>query len=138
MPLTDYIGQNIRIEIVFQSDGFVEDDGFYFDDVRIEYTTPTSGTQTISLRDFMLFQNEPNPASNETMIRWESNGFDLGEAGTIQVFNAIGELVLTQNVNLRQAKSARIDTKAMAPGIYSYVLKHEKGQSQPVKMTVVR
>lgn len=137
MPLTDYIGQSFWIEVVFQSDGFVEDDGFYFDDVRIEYTTPTSGTQTISLRDFMVLQNEPNPASGETLIRWETSGVDLGEAGAIQVFNSLGELVLTQNVNLRQAKSARIDTKAMAPGMYSYVLKHEKGQSQPVKMTVV-
>lgn len=136
IDLSDYIGQTIYLEFVFSADGFLELDGFYFDDIRIEYLDSTSSSKIVySLDDFRLRQNQPNPASGETLIGWENKNGLKGE-GNLLVFNALGEKMLEQRVNLSAENQVRLDTRAWPPGLYSYLLRTAEGQTQPVKMTI--
>jgi carboxypeptidase T len=139
MSLSDYIGQTISFEFQFVADGFQEADGFYFDDVRIEYTLPASSvTHIIPLNLLKLSQNEPNPAAQWTLIQWNNEQSKLGDKANLLIFNALGEIVLEQPVNLSTEKSVRIDTRSLSPGFYTYLLRNEQGQSPAMKMSIAR
>jgi hypothetical protein len=138
VDLSDFVGQTIYIEFLFSADGLLEYDGFYFDDIRIEYLDSTSSAKIVyPLDDFRLRQNQPNPASGETLIGWENKNGLMGE-GNLLVFNALGEKMLERRVNLVAENQARLDTRAWPPGLYSYLLRTPEGQTQPMKMTVLR
>jgi hypothetical protein len=135
--LSAYIGQSIRIGFLFQADNFNERDGFYFDDLSIEYADSVSAAPVVhSLEDFRLRQNQPNPASNATVIFWENENKIIGEANLL-VFNALGETVCERAVNLKTENRCRLDTRTWPPGIYAYLLRTSEGQTRPVKMTVM-
>ncbi len=138
MDVSAFIGQTPVISFVLVSDGVTEGDGFYFDDIQIEYTLATSGTHTIDVSSFLLKQNEPNPSSGKTFIQWESPSNTLGSTANLMVFNFLGELVLERNVDLIGQKSISLDTRQLNPGIYSYFLRSENGQSKTLKMSVLR
>jgi hypothetical protein len=138
MDLSDFIGQTFNIDFNFGADGGIEQDGFYFDDVRIDYNLPAEVSQTLEPDLFSLEQNEPNPAAGPTLIRWRGNMQVLGEKSSLVVFNALGERVLEQPVNPLLEKGITIETRSFAPGFYTYRL--ESGQTHTAwkKMSVVR
>ncbi len=138
MDISAFIGQMLAISFVMGSDGETQGDGFYFDDVRIEYALATSGTHILDLSGFKLMQNEPNPSSGSTLIQWEGQAEKLGENVQLLVFNALGEIVVEKAVDPRVQDSIRLSTQKLMPGIYSYLLQGEKGQSKPLKMSVIR
>lgn len=73
MDLSDFIGQMVDLIFIFGSDNGDERDGFYFDDLRVEYIDPTVlRTVSIALEDFKLLQNQPNPSAETTIIQWEN------------------------------------------------------------------
>lgn len=138
MDLSDFIGQTFELLFIFGSDNFVERDGFYFDDLRVEYIDPTLlNTVSVPLRDFRLAQNEPNPASNFSIIRWESSKKGKGSEAKLLVFNGLGIQVTEKTVNLSTQTSAKLDTQNWPAGLYTYILQSSDGQSEPMKMTVV-
>ena len=138
MDLSDFIGQVIDLRFVFGSDNNENRDGFYFDDLRVEYTDPTLlNTITIPITDFRLKQNEPNPSNEFTVIRWE-NAKQLSGDAAIVVYNALGQKVLEQAIQLPAQTEIRIQTKTWAAGLYTYQLQTSNGQSQPMKMSVGR
>ncbi len=138
MDISAYIGQEPIINFQLGADGEVQGDGFYFDDIRIEYTLTTSGIQTINLSKFKLMQNEPNPSFGQTMLQWEGQSEAIGNKVNLLVFNVLGELAISQPVNLNAEKNIKLDTRQLVPGVYHYCLRGEKGQSNPVKMSVLR
>lgn len=138
IDLSPYIGQKIYIGFWFQSDEFQEFDGFYFDDMRIEYVDSTSATQVLfSPDDFRMLQNRPNPAASTTTIFWENENRLSGDANLL-ILNALGEKVHERTVNLNTENHARLNTRAWSPGIYTYLLRTSEGQTRPMKMTVMR
>ena len=138
IDLSAFIGQAIYIGFLFQSDEFNERDGFFFDDVRIEYADSVSSAPVVYTPDaFRLRQNQPNPASATTLIQWENEKSVSGEAGLL-VFNALGEKIFERVVDLKTENQALIDTRSWSPGIYTYLLRTSEGQTSPVKMTVIR
>jgi hypothetical protein len=137
IDLSAFIGQSIYIGFLFQADDFLERDGFFFDDVRIEYADSVSSTPVVYSPDaFRLRQNQPNPASTSTLIQWENEKNTADEA-SLMVFNALGEKIFEQAVNLKSQNQLRFDTRSWSPGIYTYLLRTANGQTQPVKMTVM-
>ncbi len=138
MDLSAFIGQPLIIEFILLSDEFVELDGFYFDDLRIEYVDSTiSKTVVLPINEFRLRQNQPNPASNNTLIRWDNATSHFGDANLL-VFNALGEKMHERTVNLKTESQYRLDTSTWPPGLYTYLLRTPEGQIRPVKMTVMR
>lgn len=138
MDLSDFIGQAVQIQFLLVSDGFQQADGYYFDDVRIEYILPGSGTHSMPVSGFRLAQNEPNPASTQTVIHWESTALESSEDAKMLVFNVLGELVLQVPIPANHEKKVVLDTQTLAPGVYTYVFSSALGQSLPLKMLVAR
>jgi hypothetical protein len=138
MDLSDFVGQIIDLKFILGSDNGDERDGFYFDDLVVEYTDPTLlRTVSIPLQDFRLWQNEPNPATDFSVVRWENPARLSGDAALV-VFNCLGKKVAESAVNLSFQSELRLDTQAWQAGIYTYFLQTPEGQSQPMKMAVVR
>ena len=138
MDLSDYIGQSIDIRFLFGSDNGDNRDGYYFDDLRVQYTDPTLlNTVTVPLQQFRLRQNEPNPASNTTIVRWENIGNLSGDA-MLEVYNPIGLKIAQQAIVLPAQNEARLDTRSWPAGLYTYYLKTSDGLSPAMKMSVVR
>jgi hypothetical protein len=138
MDLADFIGQTVQIDFIFGSDGAIEADGFYFDDVRINYALPTSRSNDIVLPVFNLFQNEPNPASGSTVFQWRSAGNIAGENSKLLIFNITGKVVAEKNINLNAENNTTFDIRHLAPGIYTYLIRNDLYQSNVMKMTVVK
>lgn len=136
MDLSDFIGETTRLQFILASDNGDERDGFYFDDLRLEYVDPTLlKTVSIPLHDFRLQQNTPNPAAGYTHIRWENPGQLEGEA-VLQVYNAIGEKVVSRSLNLNTQNELRLDTRTWPAGTYTYFLQTGRQQTPAMKMTV--
>jgi len=136
MDLSAFAGQSILLSFLLVSDGAQEGDGFYFDDLRIEYTDPkVLTTVTVPLRDFSL-QNTPNPASTGTTISWEKSA-NIGGEAQILVFNIFGQQVLAQPVDLDAQSQVLLDTHGWQPGSYTYCIRSAGWQTAMGKMVVV-
>lgn len=135
MNLSEFIGQTVTLKFFFFAGGQASYDGFYFDDLRIEYVDPTIGVVTLPLDQFGLNQNQPNPANAETIIRWDN---ELpGSSATLVVTDGLGNTVLERAVNLKTEKQVRVDTRQWATGVYTYRLRPETGASTPAKKMIV-
>lgn len=138
MDLSAFIGKQVFLQFDLGSDGFQQFDGFYFDDLRIEYTAKDFvGVVSLDGLPFSLLQNQPNPARDYTLITWEKTDLPAPVARLL-VFNMLGELVAEHPVDLTQQSEFRLDTRTLAPGSYWYCLQTENRQSRPRKMSVVR
>ncbi|MCC7245848.1 MAG: immune inhibitor A [Saprospiraceae bacterium] len=141
MSLSDLIGETFQLSFELGADGFLQYDGFYFDDVRITYVNQESGVETIlPLERFRLLQNQPNPASDFTTIRWNQalTQGDKDAEAILLVVNALGKTVLMQTVQVNTESSCQLDVRSMAQGVYTCFVKTASGQSAPVKVTVLR
>ncbi len=137
MDLADFIGEPLTLQFFFVSDGFQEFDGFYFDDLRVEYTQPGFvGTVSLSPRQFALRQNQPNPATAMTRISWQNQTAYSGVAELV-LYNMLGEPVLRQSVDLNSQSQYLLDTQTLPTGQYAYFLRATGWQSQPLRMTVM-
>ncbi len=137
MDLSDFIGQTIDLTFILGSDNIDDRDGFYFDDLRVQYTDPTLlYNVSIQLQDFRLRQNEPNPAAESTLVRWENTKQVSGDA-TLLVYNHLGVKIADRMVSLPAQNEIRLDTRSWPAGLYSYLLQTSEGQSQAMKMTVI-
>jgi len=137
MDISAFTGLAFSPTFLLSSDAFGEYDGFYFDDLRVEYQDSIVGTQVLlPVGDFRLRQNQPNPSNGLTTIRWENEKHITGSANLL-VFNVLGGKVLEQSLALPTQKETQIDTRSWPNGIYTYFLRTNNGQSVPRKMTVI-
>lgn len=138
MGLSDFIGKSIRIRFVIYTGGPAIYDGFYFDDLRIEYVDPnTSAVVTLPLEQFQLEQNQPNPTNGTTLIRWEQHF--PGQQVVLNVTDALGNPVWEQTLAASATNQALVDTRAWPAGVYFYRLRTADGQQSAIrKMQVVK
>ncbi len=139
--LTSYENSQIQIRFRFASDGYVQEEGWYVDDIDLTST----GAQTSVPEDeevpraFALRQNVPNPFNPVTVIQYQLPS----EAHvTIDVFNIAGRLVTTLVDETQDAgvKAVTWDgTNAagekVASGIYMYRM--QAGDHASRKMMVL-
>jgi hypothetical protein len=129
--LDAYVGNNVKIGFLLVSDGFLEFDGFYFDEVTVDKIVP--GTNSIqenaSIPSFSLM---PNPASGYVYVNLEvpSSGKEI-----IKIHDMSGRLVAVQQI-AAGTTSVRTETAAFAKGIYTVELVSEHGESRPVKLVI--
>lgn len=128
ISLSDYIGQNIRLRFVFQSDGGVRMDGFYFDDFQVMYNIDDAGLDENTLG----VKSMPNPANTYAQL-----SFDQPVAnGEIAVYSLSGQLVHKETISGLTNK-VTLNTEMWKEGMYT-VLVNGAGQSiLPVKLVVV-
>jgi carboxypeptidase T len=136
MDLSDYIGQSFWIQFKFVSDGFLQYDGFYFDDLVVNYSAPV-GTKSIPLEHFTLSQNRPNPAQNSTIIDWTTPLSITESNANLLIYNALGQVIFNKEINLTNDSSLRIDTKNWQAGSYYYQIRNEKSTSVVKKLVKI-
>lgn len=92
ISLNDYLGESIKMRFVFESDGGVREDGFYFDDFKVLYDVDNVGLNNVGAEIFSIF---PNPANNEVKVV-KQNGFDRAE---VKLVNLDGKTIYSEKVS---------------------------------------
>ena len=109
ISLEQFKGQNIRIKLVLGSDDFIEQDGFYMDDLVFSYTDTTNISATGTPVFSSGFQIFPNPANEYFYVQ-----LPAGDRYHLTVFNPLGQPVLAQDV----INGQRISIEHLSPGVY--------------------
>lgn len=120
LDLTPYTGQNVRFRFIFNSDGFAEDEGYFFDDFEVlGYTqTPINTSQDIPESGFSVY---PNPADKFMYIKWNENHETLVEY-QIVLTDLSGKVILRNPLN----PISRISVEDLPAGMYLYsIVKNE-------------
>ncbi len=130
VSLNEYLGSNIQIRFVLVSDGFLEYDGFYFDDVLVNKVLP--GTNSIvESPNSMISSVTPNPASDYFYVNINNSVTN----GSILILDAIGKLVLQQPVTSGTA-SVKVQVENLKSGVYFVRLQNNGIVTAPVKLVV--
>lgn len=110
------------------SDLYVSEDGFYFDDFRVLVNYTTSIDENELQNTFNIY---PNPASTYLQINtnFQSNN------NTVEIFNQTGQIVARENIN---ASNSSIDISNLAAGIYIISLVDNNGNSKRKKLIINR
>lgn len=129
--LSDYLGQEIRVRFVLESDGYVEEDGFYFDDFQILYDLDP----TINLNENFLSSIKlvPNPANEIANVSFPS----YIENGTISIHDAAGNLVTTIDVS-QPTNLVSIDVSSLRQGVYFVRYSENENASNPMRLVVIK
>lgn len=119
MDLADFIGQEqVWIRFQFASDGGVEEDGFYFDDLSVEIISaePSSTNELADIANNLSVY--PNPFGQVITARMQLN--TPVEQLDVQVINALGQRVTSTSFNNLNAGINEIDLPVakLSQGIY--------------------
>jgi len=138
--LSAYTG-SAQFRFEFGSDGNVNDEGWYVDDIRVEmeYTDAQDGTVPVTVR---LFDNYPNPFNPETSIRFS---LPIRQQATLCIYNQKGQLVKTllNNGKLDAGEHSYVwnglddRRQPVASGVYLYRLSTGK-LTQTRKMMLIK
>jgi carboxypeptidase T len=128
--LTPFKGKTIRWRFNFVSNVNVQADGFYFDDMVLNVSLPTT-TQTLFLeaKDFTLSQNYPNPTNRTTTIDIQLNDPKTPPT-TLVVTDILGKTVLTKSLQVVDNQKIVLDTEGWSAGVYFSFLQTENGQKR--------
>ena len=130
IDLSNYLGGNFWVRFRLKADTEIDRDGFYFDDLTILAGSPTPATE-LQADDFVLSQNQPNPADGFTRIVAENT-----TSGVLVFFNALGQLVFSKNINTATAQTIDVETKSWQPGVYFYQIQSAQKISSTRRMVV--
>ena len=117
MSLDDYLGKKIYLQFVLRSDGGVQGDGFFFDDLRITvYTNDSSLVHTLpEPTAWVRLQVSPNPANQVVTIDWQPLAdFSLDEP-QMEIYDLLGRRIHHQAVG---PGATDLDTGSWLPGTY--------------------
>jgi hypothetical protein len=139
MDLSSYIGQQIKLRFLLKSDGYIQADGWYVDDINIiAYEFVPVGTDPVAevIKDYSLEQNYPNPFNPATEIE-----FTLAEQGqaALKIFDILGNEVSTLVNEVRAAGKHKVtfDASGLPSGVYFYTLQ-TNGYINTKKMILLR
>lgn len=113
IDLSDYLGENILVRFEFRSDGQVNEDGFYFDDLQINVVEGQLAIEDNTSTAFSIF---PNPVEDVLSIT------TLLQNYTTEIYNLQGQLVSREENN---NGSKVIDYSNFASGVYLLKLSSE-------------
>lgn len=129
ISLTDYLGEEIMIRFILQSDGGVSQDGFYFDDFEVLYDLDNASLSENTLSTFKLIPNPSNEKVNISLSDYITNG-------SVTIIDATGKEVghtqITHQTNVIPLNVSNYDQ-----GVYFVRVTIEGETSQPQRMVVV-
>jgi carboxypeptidase T len=138
VDLEPFAGTSIALRFLLVSDGFLEYDGFYFDDLVVEYTLDGYvGSVALNPADFRLLPAQPNPASGRTTFSWENPGERVEGPAYLVIADALGRALLRERVDLNRQQQHAVHLGALQAGVYFYYLEGEQWRSAPGKISVV-
>ena len=104
--LSDYLNQTILIRFQLVSDGAVNADGFYFDNLQIKTIEENLSNTDFDIDTFNVF---PNPVSDRLYIQTQETNYNL------KLYNLQGQLVFESNNN---SGNTSIEYSKYADGFY--------------------
>lgn len=89
----------------------------------IKINPATVGLKELSKDKFSVMQNEPNPFSGSTKIKYYVEDQD---AATVTVYNALGAVVYQESTKTAAGENAfDLNATSWAPGVYIYTVKYK-------------
>lgn len=115
IDLADFIGHTIKLRFALVSDGGVNADGYYFDDITVTKINPSYTTVDEYSNDSFISDPVPNPAENSTTIKYKiSESLANPE---LTVYNEVGQVVMIIPILSRQG-AATLDLSGLQKGVY--------------------
>lgn len=112
IDLEDYLGEEIMLRFILVSDGYVEQDGFYFDDVQI------TGSSLIGIHEQINnFSIYPNPSNGLIRLKFQNES-----SGLLQIANTQGQIIFEEFIE--NTDNFSLDASNFAKGVY--LIKHEE------------
>jgi carboxypeptidase T len=136
MPLDAYVGQNILIRYRLISDNGGNEDGFYFDDMKVEKIigSPTSNTPESSGNSGLyLGLPFPNPAVDYIYVNYSSTSSN----SRLIVTDVSGRVLEKINVNPGNSHYT-LNTRTLPQGIYLMLLESDGKKSNFQRFTVLK
>lgn len=126
--LSNYINEEIKLKFLLMSDGLIEEDGIYVDDINVivfeEAPTSEEEISTVALT-YSLEQNYPNPFNPSTKIEYK-----IQEAGlvSLKVYDVLGKEVANLVNEAKAVGNHNVTFEAgnLPSGIYFYTIKAGK------------
>lgn len=131
IDLTAYAGTTVRFRFTLMSDNFVEMDGFYFDDFRINALTPGTGISDVQ-NEITLSEPIPNPSNSDCRIFFKS---EYPGQVKLEVTDVSGKMVLRQQAD-SQTGYFNIQVSEWKPGVYFYSVLENGRKSRSEKLIV--
>lgn len=146
IDLTIFEDERIKIKFQLKSDGAVEMDGWYVDDIQIfHYVDNPSGVSDGSPYNnftYSLEQNYPNPFNPATTIKYSIPGEVNSETSKVKliIYDVLGEKVATLVNAQQRAGQYEVNWNAsgQVSGVYFYKLTTGKGFTEVKKMLLIR
>jgi len=135
IDLSDYLNQSILVRFQIVSDGGVNEDGFYFDDFKVNVVYGTTGIEALTSQGAYLGQNSPNPVKNNTTINYILPK-NVANA-TLNITNELGQIIMKEEIT-NKTQSVNISTSKLTAGIYYYFINHGNSRSSTKKMVLVK
>lgn len=129
IPLNDYLGESIKLRFLLDSDGYLREDGFYFDDVNVSILSDVTGIENREDRG-LISGPIPNPARESATFLLEQNA-----DGVMKVFNAAGKLMFEENISGKRSNFS-IKLSAWEKGFYYYRFHTKSGSTAQGKLIV--
>ena len=127
--LNAYTGKNVKLKFIMVSDGFVEYDGIYVDDLSVEKIVASGvGINNLENNTFNIY---PNPATDIARIETAAN------AKNINVINTLGQTVFTENLILEQ-HHYDLNIADFAAGVYVVKVKYSSGAVAQKRLMVYK
>ena len=135
--LTPNVENEIRLRFLFYSDGFVERDGFYFDDAEIvvvQDLEPTTSVADFARADLEL-RAVPNPARGFFTVEIPADRFGELDRPAVRLVDVTGRTVRT---TLLRGTTQRVDLTGVPGGLYFYQLLENGVPTSAARRLVVR
>jgi hypothetical protein len=124
--LNSYIGQKLLVRFFYYTDNGIPGDGIYFDNFRV--VNYTDGPVGITSNEneipevYSLHQNYPNPFNPSTTIRFSIPSNGGGDVVNLNIYNSIGQLVVSLIDKKLAAGNYELvwDASAYPSGVYFY------------------
>ena len=136
IELMDYIGQVVSFRFLLKSDGYVTEDGFYFDDftvLGVEQTT-TGSVIPDEKSNFRISNPFPNPAKD--IVAFYLSGKDSQEPMHFAIYNVSGQQVYSEKLENGKPQII-VSTGSWKPGVYYYQVEGKSFKSKTKKLIVL-
>lgn len=137
MDLSALIGQTFRLEFLLKSDDKLELDGFYMDDIAVEYEDliTVAAPEPLPAQPLSLWAM-PNPAEEQTRVFWEAST-EATETVYLTAQDALGRLVGRWPVGASASGGLTLSTAHWPAGTYLLRLQSPQGTSLPWRLIVL-
>jgi len=129
--LSDYLEEEIQIRFLFESDGAVIEDGFYFDDFELKVLprlyTGNSEEENLAGQNITVY---PNPAKEWFNV--VSNA--RTEPKEVELFNNSGAKINTVKFD---SKNQKINVSNLEAGVYFVRINYKNGTESNLKKVVI-